>query len=180
MIELTAREAPLTVALPWEAPGLTLRALAALRITALAPWPGQTEALRDHLGAFPAPGEVVGIGDWRLVWAGRDLAFAFDADLPEGLEALCAVTDLSDGWCGLDLSGPNAVAHLARRLPLDVRRLPVPGSARSILGHIPVLVIRTGREHFELWTWRSMVQSLVEDLRSHAPPTGVAGRQGAL
>ena len=164
MIDLHETPADLSAPLPPGGPDLSLRALPAARIVALAPWPGTTLALREHLGAFPAPGEVEAMGDGRLVWAGRDLAFAFDTDLPPGLDALCAITDQSDGWTGLELAGAKAEDLLGRRMPLDLRRLPAPGCVRSLLGHIPVLVIRTEQARFELWGWRSMRRSLVHEL----------------
>lgn len=150
--------------LPVTLAGCRLHPLAPARITALAPYPGQTAALRNLLGSFPDPGQVVTLAETRLVWAGRDLAFAFGPDLPMGLEPFCALTDQSDAWVGLSLHGPGAEAHLARRLPFDLRKLPAPGSARSLLDHLPVLILRMGPEAFEIWVWRSMVGSAVPAL----------------
>ena len=144
--------------------GCTLRALPPVRITSIAPYPDQADALRARLGGFPAPGEVVTVQGIDLVWAGRDLAFAFGDDLPDGLGAFCALSDQSDGWCGFALQGAGAEALLARRLPFDLRKMPSPGSARSVLDHLPVLVLRRASDRFEIWVWRSMVQSALARL----------------
>ncbi|MCC5964356.1 MAG: sarcosine oxidase subunit gamma [Rhodobacteraceae bacterium] len=137
----------------------TLRVLPPVRITSIAPYPGQVEALRARLGGFPAPGGVVTLQGTDLVWAGRDLAFAFGDDLPDGLAAHCSMSDQSDGWCGFALQGAGAQALLARRLPFDLRKMASPGSARSVMDHLPVLVLRRASDRFEIWVWRSMVQS---------------------
>ena len=144
--------------------GCTLRMLPQMRITSIAPYSGQADALRARLGGFPAPGEVLKVQGIDLVWAGGDLAFAFGDDLPDGLGAFCALSDQSDGWCGFALQGAGAEALLARRLPFDLRKMPSPGSARSVLDHLPVLVMRRASDRFEIWVWRSMVQSALARL----------------
>lgn len=163
MIRLKETSAVATLRLP-TLTGCTLRTLPPVRITSIAPYPGQVEALRARLGGFPAPGEVVTVQGIDLVWAGRDLTFAFGYDLPDGLDAHCAISDQSDGWCGFALQGTGAEALLARRLPFDLRKMPSPGSARSVLDHLPVLVLRRASDRFELWVWRSMVQSALARL----------------
>lgn len=162
MIRLKETSAVATLRLPTPS-GCTLRALPPVRITSIAPYPGQADALRAHLGGFPAPGEVVTLQGIDLVWAGRDLAFTFGNDLPEGLDAYCALSDQSDGWCGFALEGAGAEALLARRLPFDLRNMPSPSSARSVLDHLPVLVLRRASDRFEIWVWRSMTASLVQE-----------------
>ena len=163
MIRLKETSAVATLRLP-TLPGCTVRALPPVRITSIAPHPGQAEALRARLGGFPAPGEVVTLQGIDLVWAGRDLAFAFGDGLPDGLGAHGAISDQSDGWCGFALQGTGAEALLARRLPFDLRKMAAPASARSVLDHLPVLVLRRASDSFEIWVWRSMVQSFVQQI----------------
>ena len=164
MIMLSETSAFAECQLPEGGPGYTIGPIAPMPITSLAPWPGETETLRARLGGFPQPGEVIALGDLRLVWAGRDTAFAFGALPPADLRDCCALCYQSDGWAGLRIEGAGAEAFLARRLPFDLRKLPVPGSARSVLGHVPVLVVRLDRDRFELWGWRSMAASLLHEL----------------
>ena len=161
MIRLKETSAVGQLRLPLTLKGCTLHALPPVRITSIAPYPGQAEALRAHLGGFPAPGEVVTLQGIDLVWAGRDLAFAFGDALPDGLGVFCALTDQSDGWCGFALEGAGAGALLARRLPFDLREMTAPASARSALDHLPVLLLRRASDSFEIWVWRSMVQSFL-------------------
>lgn len=162
MIKLSPLSAHHDLRLPAQRDGVRISAIPPVRITALAPYPGQTDALRAQIGGFPRHGEVLTLGALRMVWAGRDLAFAFGDGLPDGLDAHCAMTDQSDGWAGFSLTGARAQAYLARRLPFDLRALPDPASARSVMGHIPVLVLK-GKD-LQLWVWRSMAQSALHDL----------------
>lgn len=134
--------------------GLRLEALAERRITSIAPY----DLAAAMAAGFPAPGQVLG----ALVWAGRGLAFAFDLAAPEGLAAQSALTDQSDGWAGFRLSGPAAAAVLARLVPIDCAVLE--GSARTMLGHHPLLIWREGPEAFVLYTYRSMADSAHHEL----------------
>jgi sarcosine oxidase subunit gamma len=138
------------------------------RILSVAPYPGCEAAVADHLGGFPAPEETLAVGKGRLVWAGREQAFLFDAgdndgDLSERLAGLAAVTDQSDGWAGLRLSGANAEEVLARLVPLDLALMPAGRSARSLLGHMPLLLIRDAAG-FELWSFRSMAGTMLHEV----------------
>jgi len=127
------------------------------RITALAPF---DLAAAEALG-FPGPGQVK---DARFLWAGRGLAFLLDVPTPETLAPLCATTDQSDGWATFDLTGPDAAEILARLVPLDCTTLT--GTARSLLGHHPLLIWRQAPEHFTLFTYRSMARSAAHDLEA--------------
>lgn len=164
MINLTATPAFAAPDLPVTGADCRITALPATCLTAIAPYPGQQDAMRAGLGGFPEPGQVLELDRLRLVWAGRDLAFAFGDPLPKGLGAHAALSDHSDGWAGLSLRGAGAEALLARRLPFDLRNMAAPGSARSMLEHMPVLVLRLGEEEFELWVSRSMAGSLAHHL----------------
>lgn len=138
--------------------GTTLAEAVLPQITAIAPFPGHSGAVGEALGiAFPAPNRVTGAGEARLVWAGRDLAFLIGGAAPEGLPA--AVTDQSDGWVALSLSGPHAVAVLARLVQLDLRGMVRGQTARSALGHMPLILIAEGEAAFTLMTFRSMART---------------------
>ncbi len=136
--------------------GIRFAVLPQRPITSIAPFDPVTAMA---LG-FPAPGEVRG----ALVWAGRGMAFAFDTPAPEALGAQSALTDQSDGWVGFHLSGPDAVPVLARLVPIDCAALE--GSARSLLGHHPLLIWRSGPEEFTLYTYRSMAESAAHEVET--------------
>ncbi len=174
MIELSPTGAFGVLRLPLEQGETRLSAIAPPRITAIAPYPGQMNALSRRLGAFPAPGEVHD-GQLRLVWSGREMAFAFGEGLPEGLEDFAALCDQSDAWAGLALVGQDAQAVLARLVALDLRALAAPSSARALMGHLPLLLIKESDTRFDLWTFRSMADSLVHEME--AAMRGVAARR---
>ncbi|WP_284164211.1 sarcosine oxidase subunit gamma [Frigidibacter sp. SD6-1] len=151
---------------------LTLSDLPQERITAIAPYPGKTDevsAALDKLGlAFPAPGTSRQAARARILWAGRDLAFLIGAAAPAGLGPLAAQTDQSDGWVGLALSGPGGEAVLARLVPLDLSLAAFPegATARTGLGHVTILLHRTGAESFALYLFRSMIATAVHELEA--------------
>jgi len=138
-------------------------------VTAIAPWPGRV------VPGFPAPGQVLAAGGGRMVWAGRDTAFLLGAPAPD-LGDLAAVTDQSDGWVWVTLTGADAVAVLARLTALDLRPAAfAPGtSARATINHLPALLIRTA-EGFEIAAFRSMAHSLKHEIE--AAMTAVAARR---
>jgi len=147
-----------------------MEACAPVPITAVAPWPRRQEsadaALRRIGLGFPQPGQVISNGSARAAWAGRETAFLFGAPAPEGLNEHAALTDQSDGWAGLRLSGEAAEAVLARLVPLDLRAggLASGQAARSLLNHVPCLILREAATVFELYVYRSMAGTAVHDL----------------
>lgn len=146
-------------------------------ITAVAPYPGRTGEVASRLGGFPAPGEVLTVPAGRLVWAGRETAYLFGADRTalEGLDGLAAVTDQSDAWAGLVLAGGGLHSVLARLVPLDLAGMATPHAARSLLNHLPLLLVRQDEDSADLWTYRSMAGSLLHEVRTAM--RAVAARQ---
>ncbi|GAB4260851.1 MAG: hypothetical protein Kow0013_04810 [Pararhodobacter sp.] len=142
------------------------------RITAIAPYPGaDIDAGLAPLGVrFPAPGTVSASGAARLVWTGRALAFLFGAAPPDGLAPLAAVSDQTDGWAWMHVSGPDAPALLARLCPLDLRPESFPPGrvARSLIGHMQAIILRDAPEAFEIGVFRSMAETLHHDLTEAA------------
>lgn len=163
MIELSASQPFAGLHLPFSHGATRLSAIVPARMTMIAPFPGKTEALVKLLGGFPAPGEVFE-PHLRLVWAGREQALAFGEGLPDGLETCASLNDQSDSWAGAILEGEDAKAVLARLVAMDLRALPAPSSARTMLGHLPLLLVKESEAEFQLWTYRSMAGSLKNDL----------------
>lgn len=135
-------------------------------ITAIAPYPGPLTALNKALKplglAFPAPGQFTEKAGARLAWSGRDQAFLIGQPAPEDLPA--AVTDQSDAWVSLSLTGPEARAILARLVPLDLRHATKGQSLRSGLNHMPLLLMVEGPDAFTLMTFRSMARTAWHEL----------------
>ena len=159
MVDLIAETA--VTGLPVTHGRATLAAFDPGLVTAIAPYPGRV------VPGFPAPGQVLAAGGGRMVWAGRDTAFLLGAPAPD-LGDLAAVTDQSDGWAWVSLSGRDAVAVLARLTALDLRPAGFPpgSSARATINHLQVLLIRTAPDGFQIAGFRSMARTLVHELDS--------------
>lgn len=111
-------------------------------------------------GALPGPGGIAAMGKGRLVWSGRNLALLLGDAPQSGLDA--AVTDQSDAYAWVRVSGAGVCDVIARFCPLDTRpaAFPVGTSARSLCGHMSALYIRIDAETFEIACYRSMAETL--------------------
>ena len=164
MAELAAAGAFDGLGLPVEAGGCRLAALPETRRASVAPFAGRKAEVAAALGAMLPLGRVAPLP------AGRVLPFALGQWLVEGaavagLDGLAAVTDQSDGWAGLGLTGAAAGDVLARLVPLDLdpSTFPPGAVARSRLQHVPLLLVAVAGG-FELMVPRSYAASAVEDL----------------
>jgi heterotetrameric sarcosine oxidase gamma subunit len=154
-----AGHAPLTLA------DVTLAEATLGPITSIAPFRGQARALAKALKplclSFPAPNRISTGPAARLVWTGRDQAFLIGTPPPEGLAALAALTDQTDGWAALRLDGPGAPDVLARLYPLDLRiaAFPVGCAVRAPFNHMSSILIRSAPDQFECLVFRSMART---------------------
>lgn len=167
MTSLLARS-PAEGLLPVSIGAMTLAEAPAQKITSIAPWPGGVAPVSTALQAavglgFPVPGSTAVAGAARIVWAGMDLAFLIGAEAPDLPDA--AVTDQSDGWVSLTLTGPGAEAVLARLVPLDLRPAAFGegAAAKTLLNHMPLLIWRQAKG-FALLTFRSMARTAVAEI----------------
>jgi heterotetrameric sarcosine oxidase gamma subunit len=167
--ELASADAFEGLALPLTAGDATLAALPPAPRAAVAPFAGRREAVSHALRAWtgaglPEPGRMEGaiawsgIGQWLVT--GRE-----PGEVAERLHGLAAVTDQSDAWAGLRLTGGAAAEVLARLAPLDLHPSAfAPGAAaRTLLRHVPLLMSR-GETGFDLLVPRSYAGAAVEDL----------------
>lgn len=135
------------------------------QITSIAPFPAaekQVNAALKPLGlTFPAPNGQSAKGDARLIWTGREQAFLIGAAAPDGLADHAALTDQTDGWAALSLTGPAAVDALARLIPLDLREtaFPVGRVTRAALGHMSMILSRIAADSFQIMVFRSMART---------------------
>ena len=157
--------------LPVTAGAATLAAAAAGPITSVAPFRGKERAASSALKplglSFPGPGKAVTKDGAACVWAGRGQAFLIGAEAPEELAGIAALTDQSDAWVVMRLSGAGAEAVLARLVPLDLRAATgfrTGSAARTLLGHMPLVIRRVAAADFELMTFRSMAAHAVHEL----------------
>ena len=143
---------------------VTLSELPLPRITSLAPFAGQEKAVAKALKTmgltFPSPNfSVTSKGEGQLIWTGRNQAFLLGCD-PAPLQGLAALTDQTDGWCGLILTGAGARDVLARLVPTDLRdaRFPVGQCIRTGLNHMNLVLWRRD-DGFVLLVFRSMART---------------------
>ena len=150
--------------------GVTLTELDPGPITSVALFPGGAKLAAKGLKAlglsFPAPNTFTDKKGARIVWTGRDQCFLMSVAAP-ALEG-AAVTDQSDGWTVLGLSGPGAVEVLARLVPIDLRlaAFPVGRAARTQVNHMNAVILRTGDYALEILVFRSMARTAWHELES--------------
>mgnify|MGYP001386823480 FL=1 len=139
-------------------------------ITSVAVFPGGAKAVAKGLKTLgltmPDPNTFTEKKDVRIVWTGRDQAFLMGGAPPD-LEG-AALTDQSDGWAVLGLSGAAAVDVLARLVPVDLRlaAFPVGRAIRTQLNHMNVVILRVGDHAFEILVFRSMARTAWHELET--------------
>ena len=122
-------------------------------ITSIAPAKGHaksvSKALQTAAGvAFPAVNRTTGQDGLRCVWTGPGQAFLIGAPLPSLANA--AMTDQSDAWIVLRLTGRDAEDVLARLVPVDLRQSVFKRghTARTLMFHVSISITRTGANSF--------------------------------
>ncbi|MEM8579242.1 MAG: sarcosine oxidase subunit gamma [Pseudomonadota bacterium] len=136
-------------------------------LTSVAPYKGAGEVLKGPHGmTFPAPNRATGGEGARAIWFGRDMALLAGPAPDPSLAERAALTDQSDAWACVTLSGPDAEDVLARLVPVDLR---APGfaeghSIRTQLQHLNVSITRIEADTFLILAFHSMAGTLVHDL----------------
>jgi sarcosine oxidase subunit gamma len=149
-------------------------------ITSIAVMPGKAKDVARGLKplgiAFPQPNSFAEKKGARIVWTGRDQAFLIGVAPPEMDGA--AVTDQTDGWTTLALSGAGVADVLARLVPVDLRlsACPVGSALRTQLNHMNAVILRTGDHSFEILVFRSMARTAWHELEDTM--SMVAARSG--
>lgn len=143
---------------------VTLSEVVPARLTLIAPFRGRTVA------GFPAPNRTTE----TMIWIGQGQALVL-GDVPQVSED-AAVTDQTDAYAIVHVAGADAVAVLARLVPIDLREqvFLMGQTARTLVGHMMASVTRRDPDGFEVMVMRSMAATLVHDLSQAA--TGVALR----
>ncbi len=127
---------------------------------------------------LPSPGKSVKTkkGDARLVRLSPDQAFAIFANatpdaeevVAKHLKKSCYLTDQTDVWSGLEVSGPSALAALERVCPIDIdpSSFAIGDAARTVMEHLGVLIIRTEEESYLLLSASSSANSFLHMLET--------------
>ena len=168
VVELVAKSA-LTDALPLKIGPNVVSEMKVEAITSVAPFKGQemvvSDALKAQIGAaFPKPNRLTGPSKARVVFSGKGQAFVLGPK--PGSIAGAALTDQSDAWVFVILEGPGARDVLARSTPIDLREnnFKTGHAARTLIGHMHGLVMRTAQNAYGLMVFRSMAGTLLHDL----------------
>lgn len=150
--------------------GVTLAELDVGPITSVAVFPGGAKAVAKGLKglglAFPEPNRFAEKKGARIVWTGREQAFLTGVK-PPAMEG-AALTDQSDGWTVLGVSGTGAVDALARLVPMDLRlsAFPVGRALRTQVNHMNAVILRTGDYAFEIMVFRSMARTAWHEIEA--------------
>lgn len=168
MANLTAKTA-FDGLLPIAKGDVTLSEITFDAITWVAPYKGKAAAVSKALdkqiaAAFPDPNRTTGSGDARAVWTGPGQAFVLGKPLKPITGA--AMADQTSAWAACALEGDHAAEVLARLVPIDLRdeTFAVGHAARTVLGHMTCVLIRTGAVRYEIMVFRSMAATCTHEI----------------
>lgn len=140
-------------------------------LTSIAPFAGQAKTLgaafkAAHGMAWPAPLRATGKDGARAIWFGKDMVLLAGPAPDPGLGAHAALTDQSDAWSAVQLSGADVEAVLARVVPVDISAANFKRghTARTQIQHMNGSLTRIGADSFLLMVFRSMAGTLLHDL----------------
>ena len=128
-----------------------------------------------------ARGDIAFIGTGPNTWLAisEHAVNDFAIELQQKLEGLVSVTDQSDGYAVLRLTGPKVRNTLAKGVPIDLHdRVFGPGMAAStILSHVGIILWRLpdadSQPVFEIAVFRSLASSLSHFLSQSAAEFGL-------
>ncbi|MFV1443496.1 MULTISPECIES: sarcosine oxidase subunit gamma [unclassified Phaeobacter] len=172
MVKLIAKS-PCAGLLPVQVGDLSLREATLEEMTTLAPYAGQDAALSEVLSAahglrWPMPNRSNSKAGARIIWFGRELALLSGVRPDPALADHAALTDQSDGWAVVLLEGAQGDAVLARLCPVDLRPAVFKRghTVRCELKHMAASVTRLGPKSLQIMVFRSMAETLVDDLKT--------------
>jgi len=166
VVELIATS-PASGLLPYAKGAANLREIVLDKVTSIAPFAGQSAAVETGLGlSLPKIQRSSVKSGQEVVWFSQGQYFAIGFDVPSTLSEIAAMTDQSDAWCAIELTGAGSEAVLARLVPVDLRAGVFKRGhvMRSQLGHMPLHLTRTGGDTFRLMSFRSMAGTMVHEL----------------
>lgn len=151
--------------LPITSGTVTLSEIDHAAITWIAPAKGKTAAVSKALtkqtgAAFPEPGRIEG----PLVWFGQGQALILGASIKPIAGA--ALSDQTSAWASCAIEGADTRAVLERLVPIDLRdtAFAVGHAARTLLGHMNCVLMRTGEDRYEVMVFRSMAATAAHEL----------------
>jgi len=161
--------------LPRTIGGVTLTEPPLARLTTLAPFLGRSEALSAALEAahglpLPGPNRMSAAGDASCAFHGRALWLLAGPAPDARLAEHAALTDQTDAWATVDVTGPEGPALLARLVPVDLRPAAFPEGAaiRTEVQHMQAAITRPAPGVLRIRCFRSMARTLIHDLTTAA------------
>ncbi len=142
-------------------------------LTSVAPFakggkPASDALKAAHGMALPGPNRATGKDGARAIWFGQDMVLLAGPAPDKGLAKHAALTDQTDAWASVHLTGAGAEDVLARLVPVDMRASVFKRghTARTQLMHMNASITRTGADTFLILAFRSMAGTLVHDLKT--------------
>ncbi|MEJ6393947.1 sarcosine oxidase subunit gamma [Gymnodinialimonas sp. 2305UL16-5] len=168
MASLTALS-PFDGLLPLVEGSIAITEITCEAITWLAPLQGQDVSVSDALSAqistaLPTPNRATGTAAHRAVWAGPSQFLVLGPALTPIPGA--AMVDQTSAWAVCTVDGVQAAEILARLVPIDLRdsRFAIGHAARTLLGHMTCLLIRTDTARYDVLVFRSMAGTAAHEL----------------
>jgi sarcosine oxidase subunit gamma len=165
--------------------GVTITEITGRAIVAISPPAGGDQAMAEGLAAsyqisLPAVGETTASpnGAFRLLGLQTDQFFLlFECDQPNAVEQVAEklgnnayLTDQSDSWAMIAVSGSKIMAVMERICPIDLdgKNFPAGRVARTVMEHLSVIVLRERPDRFALLSPRSSAASFLHMLETTA------------
>tara|TARA_X000000368_G_scaffold205529_1_gene162193 strand:- start:170 stop:748 length:579 start_codon:yes stop_codon:yes gene_type:complete len=120
---------------------------------------------KNHGIHMPNVCRATGSSRKKALWFGNFTLFI--GEEPNiALSEVAAVVDQSDAWCSLRLTGKYAEEAMQRLCPIDVRLSSFKTGcvAQTMLGLMQVTLHRSGKEQFDIYGYRSMSRTLVNEI----------------
>lgn len=96
----------------------------------------------------------------KTLWIGRDHGLQIGGSEPKS----AVVTQQSDAWACVGISGLDADAVLARLCPVDLAKLPLGAVARTLINHMSAIILVTDCG-YEIFVYRGFSRSFVHELQ---------------
>ena len=141
-----------------------------LTLTSISAYKGKSKNLSEQLKKshgmlLPHYGRATGREGSRALWFGRQ-TFLVGPKCDEKLTKFAMLTDQSDAWVVLRMSGDLIEAVLMRLSPVDVRlkTFKTGSVVRTSLIHVNVTMHRIGANTIDVYGFRSMAKTLCHEL----------------
>ncbi len=183
MVELIAKS-PLEGLLPLSIGSVTLSQEDPGVMTSIAAFKGKEKTLsaalkKIHGMAAPGPNRALGKAGARAIWFGHGMILLQGPKADKALAKHAALTDQSDGWAVVRLTGAGARDVLARLTPVDLRdsEFKRGHTARTELAHMMASITRIGAQSWQILVFRGFAGTLVHDLRRAMQSVAARGEQ---